>query len=119
LRSTLRHGKSASVWKTKPIRIASGNGFPHHLDLAAVRFVDARDEVERRRLAASGGADDRDEFAATHRHGEVAQRRQGRAGRRDEAQADVDQLDGGRVGDQRGHRYLAAVLFAATTNSVV
>ena len=93
LSMTFFQGKSASVWNTKPTRGSMPvTGPPISRTSPALGGRDPY-KIERRRFAASGGADDGDELAAGDRHVEIAQGRQGLAGRRDEAAADVDQLD--------------------------
>ncbi len=107
---TFFQGKSASFWNAKPTRGSMPLTGPPISRTSPADGLAPRHEVQCRRFAAAGRPDDGDEFAAFHRHVEIADRGEATCLSRNEAAGDVDQLDGGRGADclsDMGHPFRA------------
>jgi hypothetical protein len=74
-------------------------------DLARGRLLEARDGAQRRRLAATGGAEQGEELALAHRQGDVVDRAHHLAAAVDELLDELTHLDGG--GRHVGHESTA------------
>ena len=94
----VRHFNSSACWNTMPMSRAGIERRARVADLdgAAVGLMQPGQDLQHRGLAAAGGADQRDQFAFLHVHGDVGDREEFRAPRTIDL-ADIAQADEGLV----------------------